>query len=385
MGTLVIDVIEDVAGLEPLRTEWEALLPESANDEPVLTPGWLLNWWHTFGGLAGRSLRVATFRDGKRLVGLAPLLLRKVPATLLPPVRRLELLGAGEDEGDEICSEFIGFVVQRGHEAGLAEGFSEALDAGRFGAWDELRLEALNGDTALPVYLADALRRRGFDVRAELTNGAPFVPLPSTFAAYLEGLSSSSRSLVRRSLRDFEAWTGAPVTLRRATDASSLAVGKRLLRALHEQRWGADGQDGVFRSERFRAFHERAMDDLFARGALDLLWLEAHGEPVAASYNFLWRDRVYYYQGGRRPDLPPKIRPGLVIHAATIRDAIAAGRREYHFLGGMARYKTQLAPAVRPLMAITAARVSLSQMTRQISGLLVEDGRALLRRQRLSS
>jgi CelD/BcsL family acetyltransferase involved in cellulose biosynthesis len=379
---LTMDVVTEIAGLEAVAGEWQALLAKSATNEPTLSPTWILNWWRVFGETGRRELRAVLLRQGGKLVGLAPLAARPVRSPVLLPVRRLELVPSGEEEADEICSEFIGVLAQRGSERAVADQLGAALAGGELGPWDELELPAQNGDTALPLFLVEALRAHGCEARAEITTGAPYVPLPGRFDDYLDALGSSTRYLVRRSLRELESWAGGPVVLRRASTPDELEEGKRHLRELHESRWASDGQAGVFGSTRFNAFHDALMRDLFEAGKLELLWVSAGGSAVAAAYNIEWNGNVYFYQGGRRPDLPPKLRPGVVIHALAIQAAIAAGRREYHFLGGLSRYKMQLALALRPLVRVTATRASVGQLTRGLSAVLLAQGKAFLRRRR---
>ena len=106
------------------------------------------------------------------------------------------------------------------------------------------------------------------------------------------------------------------------------------------------------------------MPELFDRGALDLRWLIVAGEPIAVSYSIIQDNRVYYYQGGRSTSVPKGVRPGTVLHLQAIRAAIAAGREEYDFLGGDARYKLQLATACRPLFQLRVARPSYAEAAR---------------------
>ena len=109
-------------------------------------------------------------------------------------------------------------------------------------------------------------------------------------------------------------------------------------------------------SPRFAAFHDEVMPPLLAAGALELLWLTVRGDPIAIIYNIVWNGKVYFYQSGRKIDVPKGVRPGIVIHAHAIRRAISAGRREYDFLGGASRYKVQLSTAARPLLRVRAVR-----------------------------
>ena len=65
-----------------------------------------------------------------------------------------------------------------------------------------------------------------------------------------------------------------------------------------------------------------------------------------------WNGKIYFYQSGRKMDVPNQVRPGIALHAETIRSAIAEGLREYDFMGGSAQYKSQLAPAARQLVRL---------------------------------
>jgi CelD/BcsL family acetyltransferase involved in cellulose biosynthesis len=376
VGSVVIraEVIREVRGLERLRDPWEELLSRSTNDEPTMSPTWLLPWWRIFGKDGGRELAAIAFFDRARLVGLAPLVLR--PWRLAPgvTVRRLELLGTGEDEKDEICSDYLGLLVERGLEAAVTGTFVDAL--GLVGRWDELVLATMRGDSPVGVLLAEVLRERGFMVSLDVVGASFHVPLPQTWDEYLNALPASRRAMVRRSIRAYEAWAGR-AELDVVTEAGGLERAKEDLVRLHRARWAQVG--GAFVSPRFRAFHDAVMPELFARGALELAFLRAHGRPVAAIYNLLWRDKVRFYQSGRAVDVPGDARPGIVLHARAIERAIAQGYREYDFLPSLARYKVELSLASRPVHALRAARPGAFEMARRAGALALEQARALRR------
>src|SRR5207244_3160007 len=89
---LTCAVVSDPAKLDGLASAWAELLERSADNRPMLSPTWLLPWWRVYA--AGRKLRIGLFRDGNRLVGLAPLLYRRCWVRRCLPFRRLESLGA---------------------------------------------------------------------------------------------------------------------------------------------------------------------------------------------------------------------------------------------------------------------------------------------------
>ncbi len=325
-------LVTDVAELVAMRGAWEELMGRSGMNEPMLTPDWMLAWWRVFGA-QGRPLRAALFFDGSRLVGLAPLLERRCRHRSGILFRRLELIASGEDQADEVCSCNLGVIAERGAEADVARALAAALTGAALGAWDELVMPAMRPEGALAVILSRELRQHGIDARIEVTDASPYIPLPSSWEKYLSALSASRRYLVRRSTRDLEAWAGGTLTFERARTRAELERAREILLRLHAERWSADGGAGVFASQRFREFHDEVMPAMFERGALDLAWLSARGEPIAALYNLMWNNKIYFYQCGRRVDLPKGLRPGTVIHAFAIRAAIAEGRHEYDFSG----------------------------------------------------
>jgi len=361
---ITCEVLRDPAQLATLDSAWRELLQRSDTNEPALAPFWLRAWWRVFGEQGGRTLRVLSMFDGDRLIGLVPLLARRHWYRHGLPFRRLELLGSGEDEEDEICSEYLGVVAERGREAEVTAELANALAKLRLGEWDEVVFPSMRGESRAARMLLEALERAGLAVEASVTADCPYIALPATFDDYLARLSSSNRQFVKRSVSSFEAWAQDDVQWREARTVEELEHASSILRALHHERWSAAGQRGVFASRRFREFHDEVMRELLSAGALELSWLVVRNEPVAALYNFSWNGKVYFYQSGRKLDLPNQVRPGIVAHILAIRRAIEAGRREYDFLGGASQYKRKLATASRPLLTVRAVRSPVRELAR---------------------
>jgi CelD/BcsL family acetyltransferase involved in cellulose biosynthesis len=345
------------------ESKWWDLLERSEQNEPTLSPLWLGTWWKVFGDRR-RRLHVLLIYDEGRLIGLAPLLSRVKWYRPGLPFRRLELIGSGEAEADEICSEYLGVVAERGREAEVVAELARALAAQQLGGWDEAVFPALRGESLTAGLLCDALKDAGLATQTTVTADCPYIALPRSWDDYLAMLPSTARHFVKRSISTFDHWSSGDAELREVRTAADLEHGSSVLRALHENRWSGAGQGGVFASPRFRAFHDEVMQALLARGALELSWLLVRGEPVAALYNFVWNGKVYFYQSGRKLDVPAAVRPGIVAHVYAIRRAIEAGRREYDFLGGASAYKLKLATATRPLLSVRAVRSSTLERAR---------------------
>jgi CelD/BcsL family acetyltransferase involved in cellulose biosynthesis len=328
-----------------------------------MTPLWLLTWWKIFGETDGRVLRVLVVEDGDDLIGLLPLSWRVAMHRRAIPVRRLELLATGEDEADEIGSDYVGGVVAPGREDDVARAAARAIAVQGPNDWDELRMTAMNGENPFVAKLTFALRDSGIAATISPKIDAPYIPLPKTWEDYLGALGSSRRYVVNRSLRELEKWAGARgYELRSASTPEQLGEGRRILHELHAERWGVAGRDGVFASARFASFHGEVMPRLLGSedgASLDLVWLVADGAPIAAAYNIVYRNKVHFYQSGRRVGLPKGIRPGIALHALAIRRAIESGRTEYDFLAGASRYKRDLALAMRPIVEVRAVAPTL--------------------------
>jgi len=375
-------VIEKVSDLERLVPAWRRLLSSAARAEPVSTPLWLLSWWRVFGEADGRALRVLAVEDGGDLIGLVPLSWRNATHRRAIPVRRVELLATGEDEADEIGSDYVGATVAPAREEEVACAIAHAIGHD-LGDWDELRMTAMNGEDPFVDKLAGALRDSGVDATLSPKVDAPYVSLPGAWEEYLRALGPTRRYAVTRSLRELEKWAGSRGwRLRTARTAEELREGLRVLTELHSERWSAAGRTGVFASERFASFHDEVMPRLLAGedgASLDLIWLVVGETPIAATYNVVFRNKIYFYQSGRRIDVPKAVRPGIAIHALAIRRAIESGRTEYDFLAGASRYKRDLALAVRPIVELRAVASTLRARAVEAARVLAERAIARIR------
>ena len=359
-------ILTNLADAEALRPAWSQLLERSGRNELMQSPEWLLTWWRTFGNSQGRQLQLGVVHDGDRLIGLAPLLRRRHWYRNWLPFRRLELLASGEPAEHGIYSNHLAILAERGREREVTKRFVEAIAGGAFGSWDEVVLPMMAEDSGQPEQLVEAFRAAGYAAEAKVVTGAPYIPLPATWKAYLDGLTSSGKRNLERALKAFDKWSDHTTELECISTSAELEKGKAILTSLHHQRWSAEAQSGVFCSPLFVNFHDEIMRTLVERGELELLILRARGEPVAVIYSMVWAGKVYAYQTGRRTDVPPNAKPGVVVFGLAIRRAIEQGRREFDLLADEAFYKSQLTPHTRKLVQVRATRRCAVEMIRKV-------------------
>lgn len=350
--------IDSIPALRALADEWRGLLDRSSAPEVVSTPAWMLTWLEHYADHDSRRIRFIAVRDGDRLVGLAPMIVRWMRYRRVVPLRCLELVGTGERECEETCSDYVGILSEQGREREVAEAVARAIDDGCIGALDHLRFARMSSAAEMTTAWADALAARGWDVRTRAAGRCPVARLEGDWETYLGSLTGHARRVVRTALRDFKRWADEPgYTLRETTPGEDWSEAKRILYDLHAERWRGEGKEGVFGNDCFRAFHDDVMAKLDGGkdGLSEIVWLEVGGRPVAVGYAHIYAGRVCVYQTGRTCDLPKKVKIGVVFHALAIERAIKKGYREYDFLNGETQYKRQFSSGyARELITIDA-------------------------------
>ncbi len=112
MVNMDIKRVENDDDFMKLNEDWNQLVYISSIQEITVTWEWLYTWWEVF--KQGRQLWILIVRQNSKIVGIAPLLMRKVLYYGAFPFQRLELLGSREDKKDEICSDYLDFIIKKG-------------------------------------------------------------------------------------------------------------------------------------------------------------------------------------------------------------------------------------------------------------------------------
>jgi CelD/BcsL family acetyltransferase involved in cellulose biosynthesis len=307
-----------------LESEWNALLRRSFTDTIFLTNEWQRTWWEHLGT---GELCVITFReDDGTLIGIAPLFAE----TTNTGECALALVGCVD------VSDYLDVIVAYEHSARVYQALLDTLQRADFPAWDWLHLCNLPAASPTNTHLKALAEARGWTVQHGVRDVAPILELPATWEAYLESLDKKQRHEIRRKLRRVEEVQARWYTIDRA-DALDQAVSDFV--ELHKK---SRPDKNMFMDARMRGFFEQMARRLFARGWLQLSFLEIYGARAAAIMNFIYNNNVLVYNSGYDPVAYGAYSPGIVLFACSIQDAIAAGRRCYDFLRGNEEYKYRL-------------------------------------------
>lgn len=382
---LSIEKITTREAFEQIRPAWNVLLGESSSNTITLTWEWLTTWWDVFG--AERELYILLIRDGKDLIGIAPLLRRTVRHLGLLPFRRLEFLASGEFEEDEICSDYLDFILRRGREG-------EALAAilcylgEREPDWDEFLLTDISGESPNLKPLQEICGINNIKLNIAREQVCLYLPLPSNSKALDSTIGWSLRKKTKRDRRIMQRSGGE---LRVIDNLEGFEENFKILISLHQNRWNSRGKSGAFASEKFTRFHRTVAPKLLRKGWLKLLVLIISGEAVSAKYVLAYNNKVHDYQNGfiQSNEQPSGSEitinsPGSLITRLCIENAIEAGSVEFDFLKGQSdSYKSRWGCQTRSILQLRLAksrsREALYHTTSSFIGLLKQVRRTFRR------
>jgi CelD/BcsL family acetyltransferase involved in cellulose biosynthesis len=340
LSGLSVECLSSPAQMERLRPEWDDLLADSDASTIFLTWEWLSAWAEL---LLPGDMALLAVREGRKLIGLAPLV--QEPARLLGvlPSSRLKFLGTGT-----VGSDYLDVVLRRGHEetaaavlAGQVAARHVALEMG------QIRDTAPGADR-----VAGHLAGHGWTLRERPINVCPFIPLSGiTWDGYLAGLGSEHRYNVKRRLRNLQ--RDFRVEFQAAGDEAARVQALEHLLALHRQRWSGRGGSDALGDPAVDRFHQVVTRRLLERGWLRLFTLHLDGAPAAALYGFRHGPVFSFYQSGLDPRFS-RHSVGLVLMALCIRSAIEEGAEEFDMLHGAEEYKFLWARRTRSLRRLTA-------------------------------
>jgi CelD/BcsL family acetyltransferase involved in cellulose biosynthesis len=326
---LDVEAFGDPAAFATLRADWRELEERAAEDNIFLTYLWQHSWWSDLGE---GELDIVTFRDHRRLVGLAPTYRENVGG--FHAVR----FGGGLE-----VSDYLGMLVEPGYESRVGRAFLEhCLEYPGL----VIDFHYLRSDGVTLRMLTAAARDLDRRVILEDEEVSPRIELPRDWESYLATLTKKNRHELRRKRRRLEeagGWT--IVEPRPETLADELEVffdlHARSSRAKHD-----------FLSDEVKQFFRHICGHLHDAGWLSLRTLHHESRPLASVLGFVYRGALLLYNSGYDPK-DQALSPGLVLMSEEVRLAIEAGLSEVDFLRGDEKYKYDLGARPRQLVRLT--------------------------------
>lgn len=353
----ISEIITDSDFLK-LRDDWNRLLNQSNNDTIFITWEWLYTWWKTFGQTGSRQLFIIIVREKGELVGIAPFIKRQIKAFGIVNRTRLELLGTGEDEKDEVCSNYMDFIVIPGMEETFAKEVVSVLSSFEH-SFDEIVLNSVSENSHTIKYFVELLKGCSMRFKHNVLNISPclFINLPSDWEAYLKTLGDKTRRNVRRD-RKILAEKG-PLEYSTYCDKESYKYFDAVIE-LHKKRWQENEKQDMFSSKTFLDFHAKVSELFAEKGWLKIGILTSNGQRIAASYHFIYKKTLFAYQVGCDDGYDRRLSVGMAEFGYSIEEAIKAKCKEYDFYKASRKgYKALLAKDSRNVIDVRIARDDL--------------------------
>ncbi|MFG2330288.1 GNAT family N-acetyltransferase [Streptomyces sp. NPDC048604] len=321
-ASLTSEVCRDGEEFGRLAEEWTDLCARCRTATPFQSHAWLHSWWTSY-GVPG-ALRVFLIRDPAdgRLVGAAPLMLRRGPLPALTP-----LGGAITDYCDVLLDD------SRPETAGaLAAALADAART----ALIDLR-EVRPGAAAEQVYASWRGPRRRLD--DSLCLELPAVPMDALIAR----MPSSGAQRTRAKLRKLDA-LGIE---ERIVAGDEVPTALERLLTLHRRQWEGRGVTPEHTTERFARHLTRAVATMVTSGQARVTEFLLGGEVVAADLTLLSPNLAGGYLYGADPGLRKrKVDVSTLLLRYGAREADAEGRTTLSLLRGSETYKNHWRPEI---------------------------------------
>ena len=346
----VLDIVILTGGeaFDEIQSEWNEL--HLASEATVFqSHAWLRTWWRHFGeDFPFRELHVVLVRQNGKLVGSAPFFIEAKRISTLASTKELRFIGEGLTDYNDLLLE-----------PGSARASLEAVADHIASLWkkiDAIHLPEIPDGSPTAVRLPGNLRDAGVNVSTEQCDKCPRLELRDTWAATLAALHGDKKRQLQKKCRQLS--ESHTVVFETIADPSDLEQAMADFIGMHQRRMEESGKTGVFSNPRNEAFIRDLSADFLNRGWLFLSFLRINGRRVAATFSYLFKDRVLFHMAGLGDAGDArKHSPGIVLHAFCMQEAIRRCAVTYDFLRGTEEYKYRLGAADFPNWSISARRI----------------------------
>ena len=288
-----------------------------------ILPAWLKTWWQEFG--SGTEPYLGAVRQGERIIGIAPLLVKEGKASIVG--------------SDDVC-DYLDFIVAPGMEEDF---FNVLLDDLRQRGISHLDLGLLRPDSTVLTKLVSIAQNRKYEVLCHQEDISLELDLPATWEEYLATLTSKQRHEVRRKLRRL--WEAGVVDYHLVKDSAAVPDAMdTFLKMFSESRT----DKATFMTSQRESFFKSLADTMARVGLLRLGILELDSLPTSMIMYFDYNDCIYLYNSGYDPQYN-SLSEGLLCKVLCIQESIQAGKKRFDFLKGNEIYKYHLGGIEVPL------------------------------------
>jgi tetratricopeptide (TPR) repeat protein len=326
-----IELIEDTEKLEQLRANWDAVYRADPDAHIFMSWSWMIKWlpwvhipWIVLAARPeGASEYVAFF-----------------PVRTKTKESKNDGLYNEINMGGNHYADYTGIICLPDFDSQAIPALAQEIKRLN---WTNMRLEGLRVSEHRCKMLLQEFPAEAFDVVEESRidddnidlSICPFAKLPADWDSYLnQSLSANSRQKLRRLLRQMDADPRLRIT---HTESGTLDRDIDILLKLWSDRWAerkGDRMPGILKNNRIMLKHMFEAGRLF----MPVLWQDERPLGALAIYVDEVKKCYLFFMAGRDQSFEGPS-SGLLLHAHSIRHAIANGFITYDFLRGNEPYK----------------------------------------------
>jgi CelD/BcsL family acetyltransferase involved in cellulose biosynthesis len=325
-----IRIIDDEEGFKNLKDTWNDLLNRSNSNNIFLTWEWMHSWWDIY--QEDKSLLIMIAEEANEVIGIAPFCIVKSRYFAIRPLRHIEFLGTTGP-----CAEYLDFILLKGREHELVNALLNRLN-NIAKEWNVINLVSVHTNAVNLEVCRKYFKERKYKHYIYNEDFCPFIELPSSADEYYKSLSSNKRWKFRNRRKQLEQKYAAVFKELKNTD--ELENNFDTFMELYDKRWKDKGIEGSFsqNKNKFILFHKKIIKLLSDKHWLYFIFLKAKNKIVAAQYNFIYNNKIYYYAATFDPAWSG-YSVGSVLQLMAIEDAIRKKISEFDFLRGTEEYK----------------------------------------------
>ena len=327
-GKLSLEVIDSDDEFGKLEKHWSELLRSTNQSSPFLLWVWMHTWWKVY-KTKDTSLSVLVFRRSNKIIAIAPFYFRIT--SKIPRIKKVYLLGTGEPERMEVCSEYLDFIVLNEYRdkvsVEILRYFSEIVRD-----WATIDVTRILEDSLIFKEFTPLAAKSGLAIKSNICGYRYYVNLQNTWDEYFSALSKRAQRSITVANKRLKAAGNFEVSC--VSDEDKIDGLMDELTRLHSQRWDLKKKAGAFSSQEFKCFHKEVSKLLFRDGQLQLTSIKLKGEYISILYNIKNSDEEYYYQSGFNIKKYKSLSPGILAHSEAIKLAIGNKYKKYDFMMG---------------------------------------------------
>lgn len=312
-----IERITSLTELDNSRPLWEEVLQAVKPDNTFLSYEWFSCWSRYF-STTGELEILVLFDPNNIPVAIAPLLRSDSRLCFLADREVTDYCDFifPAERAETLLREILGFITKELPEI------------------NSLQLINIPESSPTLKHLIGLAPDLGLSVFKQVSEVAPILDLPGTYAEFLAGLSRKNRHELRRKLKKYDLLTDIKVTT--FTSPKKIRTEMAAFIELHKLCgrdksifWEKPGMPDFFRDIAF----ELAKD---GRAELNLLILKE--DLLAAQFNFIEDEKILLYNTAFATEYA-ELSPGIYLFDFRIKKAIAEKRKKMDFLRGREKYK----------------------------------------------